>query len=553
MAELNRLEVNYPKDCRGVFEDLSTLLFCTHLGLKEGVNRRINQEGVESEPVTIDGKTYAYQAKYYKPTTSLSSKKDDFIHSVRTARKMGVTNLLLFVNKDLPDTNTQTGEEPSYIKAINEAAKGSDKESKVILDWWTLSKIQTTMDMPKYHSVRSIFFGSDDGKAAHVRFYEYVCNQFDSNGDSGKELYGDVPLRDFYIEPTINVTNKNGGNLTVRKYIESWLDEDYSDKRHSSIAVICGEPGHGKTLLSQKAMSDFYKGGWLAGKVSNVFCFSLNPVNTDALAHHQFNHYALLRWGDNRRGTKQKIEPDDCKGALVFFDGFDELLEWCVNSELHINLEGFIKRIARFQQETNAHVVITSRSIVVEQNRDAYEFGTKRVPIVRLQPIAKEQQIGWIRAYTNYCQSHSNGSKQESEEPDDYLSKYMQLHTNTSLQSILGIPIIFRMIVVARYLPEGNKSITQIYDELFHITWERHDHVPGRRLPEEDEKKAKSQLSTHALKVYIDNGDTALVNGILESPWVFSFYMKPDKERHRRIDFLHRSFYQYFLAHKILS
>ena len=80
MAEIKKLEYKYSKGYRTAFEDLATLMFCTELGLSHGVNRRINQRGIESDPVVIGSKTYAYQAKYYEPSTTLSSHKSDLIN-----------------------------------------------------------------------------------------------------------------------------------------------------------------------------------------------------------------------------------------------------------------------------------------------------------------------------------------------------------------------------------------------------------------------------------------------------------------------------------------
>lgn len=455
MAELRKLENNYSKDYREAFEDLATLMFCTYLGLPHGVNRRINQKGIESDPVTIDGKVYAYQAKYYDASTRLYEKKADFINSIEAARKKGVTNLLFFVNKNLPDTDNKSDEEPQYIKDINKAAKGNGKKTEVVLDWWTLSKIETTLDRDEYCYIQRIYLGGISGETGCLPFYDYIYNQF--YGDSENQLYGNVPLRDFYIETTVNVKDENDKNQSVRKFIETWLEND------GSIAVISGEPGHGKTSLCKKAMCDFYKDGWLAGKVSNVFCFSLNPANTDALANDGFYLYSLLSWGEDRKSSEQVIKKKDCENALVFFDGFDELLEW----HPRFDLKTFIREyIVRFQKYSKAHIIITSRNMAVESNKEAYEIEKGVcVPIIRLQLLTRVQQIEWIEkcidynkeAMSNELESHRiKGELKRSEhELEEYLKHYKQFSANDKLQTLLGIPIIFRMIVAARYLPKN--------------------------------------------------------------------------------------------------
>ena len=110
MDKIKSLEFLYPKDSREVFEDIATLMFCTELGLNKGVNRRIKQRAIESDPVLIDGKWYAYQAKYYDASTRLSEHKRDLIKCIEGAANRNVTDLFLYINKNLPDTNPNTGE-----------------------------------------------------------------------------------------------------------------------------------------------------------------------------------------------------------------------------------------------------------------------------------------------------------------------------------------------------------------------------------------------------------------------------------------------------------
>lgn len=71
MAELKELEYRFSKKYQDVFEDIATLIFCTEIGLSKGVNKRVNQKAIESDPVSINEKIYAYQAKYYEASTKL--------------------------------------------------------------------------------------------------------------------------------------------------------------------------------------------------------------------------------------------------------------------------------------------------------------------------------------------------------------------------------------------------------------------------------------------------------------------------------------------------
>ncbi len=532
MAELKTLERLFSKDYHTAFEDLSTLIFCTELGLGRGVNRRINQRGIESDPEIIGSKKYAYQAKYYEASTTLSLHKDDLIKSIKEARHKGVTNLMIFINKNLPDTNRGSDEEVKYIKEIYEAANGSADEEPILLDWWTRSKIESSLDLPKFKYIRDIYF-SEDNQKGYAEFYEYIYKK--CTDALTESVYGSMSLIDSYIEPIIDV---NGVDMNVKKYLEEWLDGN----KH--ISVICGEPGQGKTSLCLMAMCDFYKKGWMTDKVSNVFWFSLNPALIDASENTAFRLDKYLSWGRNREDPEHIIKAKYCQKALIFFDGFDELIEWYPKFRLTSFLE---KVILPFQEETGAYIILTSRNMAIKPtNYSMLSMGGKDIPIYRLQLISFSQQVKWIMLFIEYCRKTS---PEMAEQYSFYLEKYMKMEEIDALQEILGIPCIFRMIVREQYLPSNSKVlITQIYDDLVHETLTRHEIKLGT---ESAEKEIIEKLEDHALRIFLNDNYAAVPKDQLDFSWLIAFYTKNQDEN--RVGFLHRSFYHYFLAKEILS
>ena len=366
---------------------------------------------------------------------------------------------------------------------------------------------------------------------------EYVKNFF-INARNYPELnqyilYGVVQKMDELEEPIID---NNGTKKSVCEFLETWVESK------NMITVIGGEPGHGKTSLCWKAMCDHYNNGWLAGKVNNVFCFSLNPANTDALSNNSINLYRLLSWGNNRTNKEHLLNESDCENALIFFDAFDELIEWIPG----LSLIRFIEdKIVPFQEETGSHIVITTRNMAIEHYTDkCFVLNEENVLLNRLQSSTRSQQVSWIESYIEIYRSTS---PEKAAELEEYLKSFIVLPKDDEFDKLLGIPIIFRMLVAALYLPKKNSSIPRIYDELFHITWIRH----SRKTEANDELSTKRKLQNLALNIYIDNNDTAELVGDNISPWLFSFYTT--YEGKKRVGFLHRSFYQYFLAHEILS
>lgn len=377
---------------------------------------------------------------------------------------------------------------------------------------------------------RIAYLNSSNEKSIRL-FYEYVFGEFTKTPKS--YLYGKISLNDGYIEPMIDVKGKV---QSVSEYLEKWVESE------SFITVIGGEPGQGKTSLCWKAMCDFYKSDWLTTKVDNVFCFSLNQANTGIQSDDSFTLYKLLSWGNNRTNNEHVLNENDCKNALIFFDGFDELKEWHPT----LSLKQFIEEeIIPFQEETGSHIVITSRNMAIESDIDCYELlNGEQVLINKLQPIKRWQQIRWIESYIEKCGKTSSDKALKLAE---YKERYKKIPINDELEKLFGIPLIFRMLVEAHYFPEENQSVLSIFDNLFSITWTRH----GKKKGVDAEKNAKKKLQRLALKIYIDDNDTTEIGSDSKSPWLFSFYTTYDGKK--KVGFLHRSFYQYFLAHEILS
>ena len=544
MADLRLLELSYPVGYRAIFEDMCTQMFCAFLGLSNGINRRVTQKCFECERVRVGDRVYAFMAKYYDPATRLSTRRDDFLRCIDAAREQGITDVLIFVNKDLPDIGT-SGREPRFLKDIEDHARGGFDASEVRLDWWTCSRIETTLDMPGYAHVRKAYFDSGN-EAQPTAFYEYAYHQF--HGDNASVLLGSIPLSESYIEPTIE--DGQGRLRGASEYIESWVDEK------GSIAVLCGKPGHGKTSLCLKAVCDFYEFGWLADKVSNVFRFSLNLGQTMPFDCQHIDFYSLLSWGDER--LRQEISAEHCRNALIFLDGFDELIQW-----LPMKLTEFISRyVVMFQREYEAHVVITTRDKAI----DTTELSVwNAVPVLRMLPISKEQQLEWIVSSAEYyrrsqiddSESVGRGSRkslqQKSLELNAYLHSYRRLQEDEALQELLGIPLIFRIIVSLRYVPRGDAPLKNILDDLLYELVRDASIRTGSSM--DSLSTVIEPLCRLALRMYLDDTITAVVSLSVMNPLLaaLTYSCCTELQGERRCGFTHSVFYQYFLAREVSS
>lgn len=136
------------------FEQMSYLLFCAELENRIGLFRYKNQTGIETEPIEKEGKLYGFQSKYY--TTSISENKDDIIDSIKKAKSKNsqLTELLLYVNKELSESTIKSRKKPQYQVDIEKAAT----DVGVSINWRVPSHFELQLSLPENKYLYDIFF-----------------------------------------------------------------------------------------------------------------------------------------------------------------------------------------------------------------------------------------------------------------------------------------------------------------------------------------------------------------------------------------------------------
>ena len=516
---LDKLEDLFPGAANDAFENIAAHIFCTILGRSHGVNRKINQKAIEADPIFEQGDCYAFQSKYYSKTTKLIDCKRDIINDIKKVPP-SVTKLMFFVNKEFTE-NPNSDLPPTYIKEIELTAKSKDLK----IEWFTKRNIEQTLEMPKFNFIGERYLGP----RKITDFYREAISIIDASPEKN-DVYGSISLKEGYLIPHINVT---GERIPVNDFIEKWI------LGNEKILIIYGEPGHGKTIFSLKAMYDHFKNGWLFDCVDNVFSFSLNPVFTSILSDTALSITPFLSWGFERQN---KLMPKDCNNSLVIFDGYDELAD-CVSS---LDFEYFLRSIKNFQKSTNSHIIITSRKMAISSSlRDGHVFGDVSIPAYELQPLSKEEQLQWLNTYKSHYLSKYNDTSVFSW--NAYFNQFSNSLSNANYNELIGIPAVFRMIVASQYIPQANADIIEIYDGLFNYTYDRRltDYTTSKKC------FVRQALQKLALAIYEDNTNTTVVNNSDFSFWLFSFYTT--SEGQERVGFYTRSLYQFFLAKEILS
>ena len=546
MAEIKQLKYMYSKDYREVFEDIATLMFCTELGLDKGVNRRINQRAIESDPVFIDGKWYAYQAKYYDASTKLSEHKQDLIKCIERAASRNVTDLFLYINKNLPDTVPDTGEEAGYIREIEDVAS----HHSVILQWCTLSMIETSLDMPKYAHIKNLFFEKNIKE-----YYDYVVNLYEKP-NTGNMLLGEESLADLYMQPSYFKSESEIGDVEQ-------LLEEFCSKGKSGVLWIVGEPGHGKTSMCRKAVADYRKMRRYL-QANGVFWFRLNPQGIPGMVNPKMlTLEKVFSWGRITGNRSNMIEPGDIEGSLVFLDGFDELKSSL--EELGISNNQFYEQVNQMAQEYQLHIVVTSRTRALEQEEfytepqfkggeveiicNLSDGGELKNKVILLSPLTKEKQTAWI----NELISLRENKGIDTSDLRNYKHIFKKLQENEDIAGLLKVPILLRMIIQNCFEPlSGNR--VELYRELF-------DKTLLRQGLGDQREQLHSIYQEIAFRIFVYDDDCTELNKKelkdinYNNAYLYQYYLHTpevesgqDKADIYGITFLHRSFYQYFLS-----
>lgn len=297
--------------------------------------------------------------------------------------------------------------------------------------------------------------------------------------------------------------------------------QDWSHKDTSGVMLIHGEPGHGKTTLCRKAVCEHTFKKFCPDK-TNVFWFRLNPAFAeDIIENGKFVLKNAFRWG-NPAGKFGEIPLEEnekeYQNSVIFLDGYDEL-----KAQLHgVNkdLQDFITTAKQMAQDYDMHIVITTRT------RSLSDEGRLHIPSFQFAPISKDEQDAWIEKNAR-----------------DYKEDFEELRSSSEkMGEMLGIPILFRMVVKAQLKSTIAKNVVDLYDTLFKATMER------RAADSAETSYWREKYEQFAYEIYCNDEQFADVEDEQRADeFLYMFYIKGGDKQH--VEFLHRSFYQYFLAH----
>ena len=345
-------------------------------------------------------------------------------------------------------------------------------------------------------------------------YYRLVEKRFTSKKRGNhKKLVGEYPDEEAYIEVYLSANEKS---VPALSYLEKWFCEEESETM-----LIYGEPGHGKSMLCNKAVFEYCRGKFLP-EAKKVLSVSLNTgINDNIIKDYKVDIDAILSWNNH------PFTFEECQDALLFMDGFDELIDAAQKTE-NINIFSFMRKIEAKADAYNIHIVVLSRTIAISEALE--ESSRIRKKCYGLMPITDKQQDEWVNDHSEY---------------NDYKETLGVLRNNTDMSKLLGIPFLFRMIVHTRYDRVSNNTV-ELYDSLI-------NHLMEKRGYDRNDSKQSiiAELCDLAYEIYCNDTDTVIIDGDKRnSSWMIVFYIK--QAENGIYGFFHRSFYQYFLAKYVI-
>ena len=387
-----------------------------------------------------------------------------------------------------------------------------------------------------------------------------------------------------------NYYHKN--TAVMLDYVESWFKQ--TAYPYGRVLVIHGQPGDGKTTFCKKAVYAHVKEGWLSG-VRHVVRFSLNPVDNDQkILNNGLDLKEALCFRPMESSYVLRIKPEVLNNSLVIFDGYDELSSALSNGTIEGAFIKFCEEAEKIANDYHFKVIITSRTMCIT---DAIMNDSVKnhvgIPVVSFAPLTEQQQDAMLNRMIELDPEESNDGMLSEEETDKSegngekqardsmmnhwisLKKYrdeclpeLRSRKNENLNELMRIPSLFRMIVTQRFREYKTKTQAELYMKLFHglLAYKYNSENAFR----DHEGTLYDIFERIAARIFLCNDDTCRFFGkkmtkdkehresfyetiYRNKELLHVFLTKDDSKREGHVGFLHRSFYQYFLARFMIS
>ena len=386
---------------------------------------------------------------------------------------------------------------------------------------------------------------------------------------SGAEVFGDYTMLEAYspayavlgetVEPMLDCIEK--------WYRKAGADCCEDDETYGKVLVLHGQPGDGKTTFCKKAVYAHLYEGWLID-APEVLRISLNPHESEPIlsegdAGKKLDIGKALCLRKSAGSQWYFCDPKDLKeGTLLILDGYDELAGNLAGVKAGMRdastFFGFCKAAEDFARENSVNVIITSRTMCIEEELDNGFQISGREPISFAPMDEGRQEMMIDRMIELDAGQNPSGGKMHRRKSDDgtealiNLEDYRRnvlpkLRKEEALNELLQIPILFRMIVACRFEDAKQvKSAAGLYSSLFHSLMTTH-----KAKEDEEVKTLLGEYEQIAARIFIYQKDTCPFSGKQDDKALTYLFFTSGSSG--SLGFLHGSFRQFFLARYILG
>lgn len=233
LADWNVFACKFSGNEQAAFEQLCYLLFCKRYGRETGISRYINNPGIETDPIAVDGEVIGWQAKYYQ--VALSQRGHELIDAVDEAHKCypELTCLVFFCNRDFgAGKMCSDGVQDPLAKTKTEdhAARLGIK-----IDWFLASAFESPFVLIENETIARHFFSTDSSDAfgLGLRLVEQ-SKRYLNPIDTSVVIKGE----EFKIDRSDLLEELNGGL-----------------HKGNSVVLLAGDSGVGKTAIAKDFLS----------------------------------------------------------------------------------------------------------------------------------------------------------------------------------------------------------------------------------------------------------------------------------------------------------
>ncbi len=394
MQEINWGNFNakfYGKEQKS-FEWLCYLLFCKEFKQSTGIFRYLNQAGIETDPIELNGEWIGWQAKFY--TTALSNHKADFIKSIDTtmAKHPETNKIIFYINQDFPQGKKQN--DPQYKIDIEKHAKTKG----ITINWRTASFFESP-------------FGSEENASIAQHFFSFKKSTIDFIDELTQHT--ETILNAIHSKITFNDSEIKIDRTHITESIKTLLNK-------SSILILSGEAGVGKSAV----VKDFY---YQIKEVERLFVFRATEFNVTNI-NQIFNSYGSFTMSDFIR-EHEKVDE-----KYIVIDSAEKLSD--------INQKEVFQEFVSSLIENSWRIIFTTRYSYLDDLKYQFvEVFHLSFRVLVIENLSKKELIELSKSY-KFILPSNNRLCELLHNPfylNEYLRDYQNLDTTMSYSEFKNI------------------------------------------------------------------------------------------------------------------